>query len=115
MHEAGIALNIVQIVEQSAAANSMARVEKVVLEIGQFSGVEVSALEFALKVYCKNTALEQVEFEFQTPPLLLYCLACRNQYIGDPEDLRCPSCESERYRVLQGRELKVKSISGEQG
>lgn len=100
-----------RIVEQAAAANGLARIGKVVLEIGQFSGVEVDALELAFSAYRKGTILEEAEIEYLTPPLLLFCRDCENEYVGDLEDLRCPACEGTRYKVVQGRELKVKSIA----
>ena len=100
-----------KIVEQAAAENGLARVSKVAIEIGQFSGVEVDALEIAFSAYRKGTILEGAEIKYLTPPLLLFCRDCQNEYVGDVEDLRCPACEGSRYRVVQGRELKVKSIS----
>ncbi len=84
-----------------------------VLEIGQFSGVEVHALEMAFAALCPGTALAEARFEYQTPSLLLYCQDCQTEYLGDSEDLRCPVCEGVNYRVVQGRELVVKSIVGE--
>ena len=90
----------------------MTAVSRIVLEIGQFSGVEVGALEFAFSVFKKGTILEGTEFEYQTPPLVLYCIECENQYLGDWEDLRCPVCMGTGFEVIQGRELAVKSIAG---
>lgn len=85
-----------------------------VLEIGQFSGVEVHALEMAFSALCKGTVMEGARIEYQTPSLLLYCKDCQTEYLGDGEDLRCPACEGEHYQVVQGRELIVRSITAEE-
>jgi len=90
----------------------LAAVTRIVLEIGPFSGVEVGALEFAFSVFKKGTVLEGAEFAYETPPLLLYCKECENEYLGDWEDLRCPVCMGTEFKVVQGRELIVKSIAG---
>jgi hydrogenase nickel incorporation protein HypA/HybF len=82
------------------------------LEIGAFSGVEVEALQFALEVLSPGTLLETARFTFHTPHLLLYCLDCENEYIGDPEDLLCPGCLGADFEVRQGREMVVRSIHG---
>ncbi len=81
-----------------------------VLEIGQFSGVEVHALEMAFSALCPGTLLEGARIEYMTPSLLLFCKHCQTEYLGDGEDLRCPVCEGEQFKVVQGRELIVKSI-----
>lgn len=83
-----------------------------VLEIGQFSGVEPELLRFAFEVIKKGTILERAEIEMQIPPLLLYCRECENEYLGEMDDLRCPVCLKEQFRVLQGREMVVRSIEG---
>lgn len=101
------------IVEQAARDNHLARVCRLVLEIGQWSGVELAALEFALCALTRGTVLEGAALEYHTPPLLLYCQACENEYLGDQEDLSCPACQGTDFQVLRGRELIVKSVAGE--
>lgn len=83
------------------------------LEIGQFSGVEVGSLEFSFRVFNKGTVMEGAEIEVLTPPLLLFCKRCENEYLGDFEDLRCPVCLVSEFNILQGKELMIKSIVGE--
>jgi hydrogenase nickel incorporation protein HypA/HybF len=89
------------------------RVSRIVLEIGQFSGVVIDSLSFAFGVVSKGTLAEGAELEFLTPPLLLYCSQCENEYLADFEDLRCPACLGEQFEIIQGREMLVKSISGD--
>lgn len=100
------------IAESAARENRLQHITRVVLEIGQFSGVEPELLRFAFEVIKKGTILERAEIEMQVPPLLLYCRECENEYLGEMEDLRCPVCLKEQFRVLQGREMVVRSIEG---
>lgn len=69
-------------------------------------------MRFAFEVIKKGTILERAEIEMQIPPLLLYCRECENEYLGEMDDLRCPVCLKEQFRVLQGREMVVRSIEG---
>ncbi len=112
MHEAGIARNVIRIVEEVAQKNDLACVSKVVLEIGQFSGVEIGALEFAFSAFKRGTILQDAEIEYLTPPLTLFCKECENEYLGDFDDLRCPACMGTHFDIIQGREMVVKSIVG---
>lgn len=108
-----MAQNVLRIVQQAAQRNALTSIRRVILEIGQFSGVDVGALEFAFDVLKRGTILEEAVFEYLTPALLLYCEHCETEYLGEQEDLRCPTCEGTEFRVVQGRELLVKSIVGE--
>ncbi len=100
------------IVESAVRKNNLDRVVRVVLEIGQFSGVEPELLRFAFKVIKKGTVLEQAEIEMEVPSLLLYCHECETEYLGELDQLRCPACLKERFKVIRGREMLVKSIVG---
>jgi len=75
--------------------------------------VVVPSLEFAFSVIRKGTLLENAEIEIQTPPLLLRCNSCEAEYIGDLDDLVCPVCGTEKFEILMGMDMLVKSISGE--
>ena len=99
--------------ENAARENGLSSIAKIVLEIGQFSGVEVGALEFAFSVLTRGTILEDAEFEYLTPPLLLYCEDCETEYLSDREDLCCPICEDSKFRIVRGQELLIKSLVGE--
>ena len=114
IHEAGIAQNILRIVEGAALDNGLSFVQRVVLEIGSFSGVDATALEFALNVLRRGTVLASAEVEYQVPPLVLYCRDCEDEYVADVEDLACPACTGRQFDVVQGRELRVKTIAGGQ-
>ena len=90
----------------------MGRIARMVLEIGQFSGVEPQLLRMAFEVIVSGTVLEKAEIEILTPPLLLYCRACETEYLAELDDLRCQACLGGEFDVLQGREMRVKSIAG---
>ena len=51
--------------DKAAALNNLSRIARVVLEIGQFSGVEPDLLRFAFAAI-KRTALEQAEIVIRT-------------------------------------------------
>lgn len=113
IHEAGIASNIIKIVENTARSNQLVRIQKVELEIGPFSGVQIDALQFALNVLCKETILAKSEFDFHSSPLLLYCRLCHNEYAAEPEDLICPGCLKADFEIKQGQTMLIKAIHGE--
>jgi hydrogenase nickel incorporation protein HypA/HybF len=102
-------------VEEAAEANQLSCVSRIVLEIGQFSGVEVDALDFAFSVFKEGSILERAEIEYLSPPLMLFCKHCETEYLGDWEDLECPACLRTDFNIVQGQELRIKSIAGDVG
>jgi hydrogenase nickel incorporation protein HypA/HybF len=112
IHEAGLAANIVAIVASAAEANHLARVKQIVVEVGQFSGVEPELLRFAFQFVQKGPRLEGAQLEILRPPLALFCKNCQVEYAGSLDDLCCPNCRQAAFEVLRGRELRVKAITG---
>ena len=63
-------------------------------------------------MFKKGTILESAQIEYLTPPLMLFCKQCETEYLGDWEDLQCPACLNTDFDIIQGQELKIKSIAG---
>ncbi len=115
MHEAGIALNLIEAVQSRlealpAPGGGGARVAAIHVRIGELSGVSADALDFAFHCLSAGTPLESACLVFETVPLEVTCEACGHG--GPVEDLnfRCPACGSERTRVAAGRELEVRTL-----
>ena len=113
MHEAAIAENILSIAERVSEQEQIHQIQKVVLEIGQFSGVVPELLRIAFDIIKKNSILEDAELEMLRPPLVLFCRTCSSEYLGDREDLRCPLCSGEKFEIVQGNKMLIKEIIGE--
>jgi hydrogenase nickel incorporation protein HypA/HybF len=105
---------MLQIIQKAAEENKLQKVTGLLVEIGQFSGVEPHALEFAWEFVNQGTVAEGSTLEILRPPLMLFCMNCKNEYSGTPEDLRCPKCLSEQFEIRKGREMLVRSITGDQ-
>jgi len=111
MHEFSIAVNIVEIAESTALQHNATGVSEVELDVGDASGINIEALEFAWEsAAASSTLLKKSSLKINPVPLLLKCNHCQHQF--SPADLieSCPSCGDNSTTILQGRELKVKSI-----
>jgi hydrogenase nickel incorporation protein HypA/HybF len=113
MHEAGIAESILGIANDVARENSLAHISTINVQIGQFTGIEADSLDFAFQLMTKETLAEGAELVIERTPLLLRCKSCEGEYSGEPDNLICPLCGAEDFMILQGREMVVKSITGE--
>jgi hydrogenase nickel incorporation protein HypA/HybF len=110
MHEFSIIFNIVDIAIGSANQNGLATVSCVEIEVGQASGIEPSAMEFAWESARKDTILENARLVMHFIPLCLQCRTCGMQY--EPEEMYspCPACGDINARIISGKELRVVAI-----
>jgi hydrogenase nickel incorporation protein HypA/HybF len=110
MHELGITRNVVAIV--NAAARDR-RVRRVVLEIGELSGVAPDAVAFCFDVVAQGTSLDGATLDIRRIAGSARCLKCNAEF--DTPSLLTPcSCGSRRLVRLHGEELNVKSIEIEE-
>jgi hydrogenase nickel incorporation protein HypA/HybF len=110
VHEAGIALNLIEAVGQRIEAEPHSRVAAIHVRVGELAAVSTDALEFAFECLSAGTPLDGARLVFETIPLTMRCDACGR--VSAVEDLvfRCPACGSERTRVESGRELEVRTL-----
>ena len=111
MHEFSIALNIVDIASKTATDASATKINEVEIEVGILSGVIIEALEFALESAVRNTLLENAKININRIKARSKCNSCNTEF--EPEDLiaKCPECSSFDFKIINGRELRVKSIN----
>ena len=110
MHELSIVLNIVKIAEKETAKANLKKVEVIELEIGTLSGIEFEALEFVWPTAVKNTVLEHAVKKINIIKAKGKCIDCDTEFDMEFIYDACPNCSSNFKGILQGKELKVKSL-----
>lgn len=110
MHELAIAQSIVALAEEQARQHQASVVEELELEIGRLSGVEIPTLEFALESAVKGSLLEKTRIVRHYIDAEACCAECNIRYPLPTLLTPCPHCGSWYFRILKGKELRVKSI-----
>lgn len=111
MHELSIAQNIIEIVNDTFTKAKAKKVNGIEIEIGNFSGVELDALEFALEISLKETQFENADVDIISVEGKGRCKNCNNEFVLKSLYNDCPECKSAAIEVLSGKELRVKSIN----
>ncbi|KZL49130.1 hydrogenase maturation nickel metallochaperone HypA [Nodularia spumigena] len=106
MHELGITQNIVAIVSEHAQG---AKVQRVVLEIGQLSAILPDAIEFCFDICTQGTVLVGAVLEIREIPGLARCRECGAEIHLDKPFGVC-GCGSVQLDLIAGEELKIKEI-----
>lgn len=111
MHEMSLALNIVELVLAKAQAAGGQRITSVELEAGKLSGVMVEALVFCFDAAARNTPAEGARLEVREIEGCGRCLDCGHFFASDSLLVQCPQCGGYAVETVQGRELKVVSLT----
>ena len=110
MHELSIVMNIIETAEAQVRKHHAHTVESIDLVIGDLSGVDSHALDFAWDTSVKNTVLESAQKNVIRVTGKARCLECDCEFavkeLYDP----CPICGTNLLQIVQGKELQIKSM-----
>ncbi len=110
MHELSIATNIVEIVKEYTDKEKASSVNEITIEVGIVSGIVVHALEFALEEAVKDTVLQNAKINILEISGKAKCNKCSHIFEINEIYTQCPKCLDFNSDIIQGKELKVKSI-----
>jgi len=121
MHEAALARSILQTILDAALKNEATEVCRVEMEVGEICLVNVDQLTSFVRSAARGTIAEGMEFSVKSVETRIRCKEC--SYLGgieykeiDPQwhyrvpVFGCVSCRSNRTEIVQGKDLKIKSI-----
>lgn len=113
MHELSIAMSIIEIAEENARREKARIINEIELDIGTQAGVVLEALDFAMQSAVQGTMLESARVKINTIPAKAACAACQHEFYVEDVFNPCPECGNPFSEIIQGRELKVKSLKVE--
>lgn len=111
MHELSIVLSIVDAAEEQARKYGASGVERIDLEIGTLAGIEPDALAFAWEAGLPGTILANAERHIHFIQARARCMDCRHEFDVLHLYEACPHCGNYFTELLQGQELKIKSLT----
>ncbi len=113
MHEFSIVSSIFSIIEDVARENNLKKIDRVTLTIGKMRQVVPVAMEMAFEAITKETIAEDAALEMEFLPIIMRCQSCDHEFTVEENVYICPSCDSTRLEMIQGQELLLKNIEGE--
>ncbi len=111
MHELSIALNIVHLASQEAAAAGGLHVAAIRVRLGRLAGVVAEALTSAFELARQGSAVADAALTIEEVPLRIYCDGCgREQAAVSDYEPRCVVCGTPSTQVVAGRELEIAAL-----
>ncbi len=111
MHEMSIAMNVVEIVTSQALQNEAQKINSISLDIGCLAGVMIDSLEFCFTAVCKGTIAEGAELQIDEISAQGRCGDCSEEFKVESYLTACPSCGGFKIDIIQGQELKIRTIN----
>ena len=110
MHEASIAIELVQLASEQAILNNATRVLSVGIRVGELSSVIPEALEFAWNDSTLGTIIGGATLEIERIKAKAICPTYGTVTLEIQKGLRCPVCNTPTPNIVQGEELELDTL-----
>lgn len=112
MHELGILSSMLQTIDKIMIDEKLSRIEKIVLQVGEISGIVPEYITECYPAAVYKTKFEDTRLEMEVIPGIVSCRDCGREFNAREFDLRCPGCGGESLAPVSGREFIIKEIQG---
>ena len=134
MHEFALAEAVIRATLQTAELEGMTAVTRIAVQVGELQSIKKDVFEFALQqVRTEDPRLADAAMEVEIVPARFACRDCEHVFTlaetGEREAsakeaihfvpelahafMRCPSCGSPDFEVVDGRGVGIKEIEGD--
>ena len=108
MHEASIAISLLETVADLCHREGYNSIESVRLRVGKAAGVLPDALVFAFDIAKAGTIAGQAELVIEYIPIGGLCSDCGSQFDSEERYIyACPACRSTAIKITRGDELQI--------
>lgn len=111
MHELSVVQNILEIAGSEMKKAKANKVDQIDLDIGVLSGIEIDAFLFAWDTCLSDTILATTKRNINRIPAKAKCTSCSHIFETEDYFAQCPDCAEYLTTIIQGKELKVRSLS----
>ena len=114
MHEMGIVLHLAKTLDQTAEENRLTAIGKVVLQVGEVSGIMTDHFTDAWDYFkVRHPVLKDSTLVLESIPAVTWCDHCKRSYETLKYGKTCPYCGSGETWLQQGNECIIKEIEAE--
>jgi hydrogenase nickel incorporation protein HypA/HybF len=113
MHELALSQSLLDVVLKCARTERLRSISQVVLEVGTAAGVTASGLRSCFELVAEGTPAEAAELVVELVPVRVRCRTCALEHELAGRPTTCPSCGAGAPEIVAGREVRVRSCTGE--
>jgi hydrogenase nickel incorporation protein HypA/HybF len=111
MHELAIAQRLIATATAALPSGATGHITAVKVQLGALAGLSRDELAFGFTMVSTGTPFAGARLEIEDLPAVIHCLQCQENYVvADVPDVYCPACNTANVRVIEGKELTLRSI-----
>jgi hydrogenase nickel incorporation protein HypA/HybF len=110
MHELSISQNIIEIIKENVTENELSKVNKVIIEIGEVSGILPDSLIFCFDIMKLDTPFSSAKMEIKNIPFVVLCNKCKTETKNTTGIRICEKCGNTDTEIISGTEMKITEI-----
>lgn len=110
MHELGIVQGTLDAAIRTARNSGAREIHRIIMRVGQLSGVVPDALTFGFEALRQGTMAEKAQLEIESIPAVYWCHTCQAEFATEDLFSECPACHQFSSEVRRGRELELVSM-----
>ncbi|NSW93852.1 MAG: hydrogenase maturation nickel metallochaperone HypA [Bacteroidales bacterium] len=114
MHELSIASALSETVLETGLKGNLVKITRVNIAIGQLAQIVPEIFEFAFRECVRDTIASDAELDIEIINTRLKCRNCLSEFEMPDDSWGCMKCSSTELDIINGKELFVKSIEGEE-
>ena len=108
MHEASIALSVLNTVTEECCQRGFSTIESIRLRIGKGSGILPDALSFAFDIAKRDSIAKEAQLHIDLISLGGTCHECGETFeVEERFLLACPQCQGTDFVINQGYEMNI--------
>jgi hydrogenase nickel incorporation protein HypA/HybF len=108
MHEASIAISLIETVTNLCRQEGYNSIESVRIKVGRAAGILPDALLFAFDFAKAGTPADQAELVIENVLLGGHCLECGAEFESEERYIYvCPDCKSSAIKITRGDEMQI--------
>lgn len=134
MHEWSLAEAVIAAVNEESRKEGLEEITEIKLKIGELQQLDIEIFKFALyelaRAHDECSLLKDMKIEIETEKAIFRCRVCGQEWdfgatgLSDEEYeavhfapevahayIRCPSCKSPDFEVIQGRGVLIHSLT----
>lgn len=110
MHEVGVLLQVVKIVENFAQNNGLKKIDTLVIQIGELSSMVPRYVKACYPAATDGTLLQNTKLQIEILPGNGICKKCNKVFNLIEHNGKCPHCGINDWDLLCGKEFMIKEI-----
>lgn len=110
MHEASLALAVLDIVKQEAERHHVGRITMIRLAVGPFTGLEWETFTSFFSMAAEGTVAAGAQLEHESAPADAECRDCNTTFAMHHIRDRCPNCGGNELDCMGGRMFAITGL-----